>query len=138
MRADDHARPALAPLQESFNAHACDRHVKQRAHGGAHRLDRPRIGGLADENDAFRAGAVGGADDGAEIAGITNPVKGDPQIPVLSADCLRLQPALAENADNHLRIVAAGNGGKHLFAGFQNERALCPGAGGHCLHGGIG
>ena len=63
-----------------------DRHGEDRAHRGAHRFQRERIGRLADQDDALGADGIDGADDGAEIAGIAHPVERHPDVVVRRPD----------------------------------------------------
>jgi hypothetical protein len=76
--ADDGSRPVSGTGLELILGQPGERNMEERPHGRAHRLDRERVGAIADQHHAGRADRIGGADDGAEIARIAHPVERDP------------------------------------------------------------
>ena len=123
MRGDEHGARLRLPGEEGLRRRTRDGHGKDRAHRGAHGFQGERIGRLADEDDARGARRIGRADDGAEIAGIAHAVERHPGVAGSQADVGQLRQRLLEDADDHLRIVAAGDRGEHLFADFEHQPA---------------
>ena len=107
-------------------ARARQRHMEDRAHRRPHRLDRKRIDGVADEDDAVRADRIDGADDGAEIAGVADRLQRDPDVARGPADRRERRQPLLEDADHGLRVVAPRDLGEHRFADRDRRRRRAP------------
>ena len=134
MRADDQSGKAVAPGEEGVLGGLGHRHGEDRAHRRPHRLDRERIGGFPDQDDAARADSVDGADDGAEVAGVANPVERHPDVAIAGAQLLQREELLGEDADHHLRIVAARDRHQHLLGNLEHGAAGRNGSGGNLFH----
>jgi hypothetical protein len=107
--------------------------AKDRPHRCANSFHGERVCRVPDQNDTLRANGVGGAYDRADVAGVAGPVERDPDIVALGPDRRWRGPALFEDSHDHLRIVAPGDGAKHLFRHDQDIRPACKTAGRQCL-----
>ena len=76
---DSVAGPSCDGGQQGFARQLDERDVENRSHCRAHAFAAPGIACGADENDAGRAGCVGGTDDGAEVAGVADFFERDPR-----------------------------------------------------------
>ena len=121
MRADEPRAVALRLRDQPVLAGARERHMEDRAHRRAHGLQPERIAGRADQRHARQAGRVGGADDGAEIAGIAHAVERHPD--ALAPDRGFRREALPEDADDVLRVLAPRDLLQHLRRDFEHRAA---------------
>ena len=106
MGADHRSRPAARERLEFGEARPGERHVEDRAHGRAHRLDRERVDRVADQDHALGADRVGGAHDGAEIAGVAHRLERHPDVARPGPESLGRRQPLLEHAEHGLRVVA--------------------------------
>ncbi len=138
MGSGDHSGEALPPRQKGFLRSPGDGHGEDRAHRGAHRFQRERIGGFPDQDHALCADGVGGADDRAQIARIAHAVERHPDVALGRTDVLQRYKSLREDADDRLRIVAPRDGGQHLLRHFEHRAARCDRPRRHLLDGRVG
>ncbi len=134
MRAHNPAGKTFPPGEERFFARPHDGHGENGAHRGPDRLEGKRVGAVAHEDDTLCAHCVHGAQNGAQIAGIADPVERHPDLAGGGFYGFKPHCLLLENTDNHLRIVTFGDGRQHLFADDENKTAGCDGARGQPLH----
>ena len=135
--AGDEPGKFLPPGKELRRRRSRNRNGEDRTHRGPHRLQRERVGGLADQDQPLGADRVDGADDGAEIAGVADTIERHPDIVAGRADVFQRQIFLGEHADHHLRIVAPRDRRQHLLADFEHQPAGRDRAGRGLLHRGI-
>ena len=100
-------RPAAQPGEERFPLGLHHRHGEQRPHAGAHRLYREGVDALADQDQAAGADRIAGAQDGAEVARIAQPLGDQPDAGSGAVEVVQHRRELVEHADHRLRVVLA-------------------------------
>ncbi len=128
MRANEKTRKAFAPVQKLGFRCLIERHREHRAHGGAHSFQRIGVGGVADQDDALGTNRIGGADNCTQVSRIAHAIKRDINIVAFRLEVCKLLILLFENANHHLRIIAAGDCRHDLFSHFEHQSALGEGA----------
>ena len=104
------SRPGLHEVDELRQRYFHQLHSEDRTRGGAHTFWRVRITAIANQNNARCAGRVSSADNGSQIAGITNVFQGEPRA-ILRGVGL---PVLLESGQHFMRIVLGRNLGHQL------------------------
>ena len=106
----DHGEARIAaPGVERREIGARQANIEQGPHRCPHGFHAVRIAALLDQDYARSAGAIGGSEDGAQVARIAALIQANPKPGIILVEICEGEVALTNGGDNGLRIVLSGN-----------------------------